>query len=132
MLHINDLSYRIDGRPLFEHATAAIADGHKVGLVGRNGTGKTTLLRLIAGEVHPDGGTVGFPKNATIAHVLQEAPGGQESLLETVLAAHSELAALSAEAETADDPHRIGEIHTRLSDIDAHSAPARAARILSG
>jgi ATP-binding cassette subfamily F protein 3 len=132
MLHINDLSYRIQGRPLFEQATAAIPDGHKVGLVGRNGTGKTTLLRLIAGEIHPDDGSINFPKNATIAHVSQEAPGGPSSLLETVMAAHSELAALSAEAETAEDAHRIAEIHTRLSDIDAHSAPARAARILSG
>ncbi len=132
MLHINDLSFRIEGRPLFEHATAAIPDGHKVGLVGRNGTGKTTLLRLISGELHPDDGAVGFPKNARLAHVSQEAPGGPETLLETVLAAHTELAALTAEAETADCPHRIGEIHTRLTDIDAHSAPARAARILSG
>ena len=132
MLHINDLSYRIQGRPLFEHATAAIPDGHKVGLVGRNGTGKTTLLRLIAGEIHADDGAINFPKNATIAHVSQEAPGGPETLLETVMAAHSELASLSAEAETAEDAHRIAEIHTRLSDIDAHSAPARAARILSG
>ncbi len=132
MLHINDLSYRIQGRPLFEHATAGIPDGHKVGLVGRNGTGKTTLLRLIAREIHPDDGAINFPRNATIAHVSQEAPGGPETLLETVLAAHAELAALSAEAETAEDAHRIAEIHTRLSDIDAHSAPARAARILSG
>ena len=79
MLHINDLSYRIQGRPLFEQATAAIPDGHKVGLVGRNGTGKTTLLRLIAGEIHPDDGSINFPKNATIAHVSQEAPGGPET-----------------------------------------------------
>ena len=132
MLHINDLSYRIEGRLLFEQATAAIPDGHKVGLVGRNGTGKTTLLRLISGEIHADDGSISFPKSATIAHVSQEAPGGPESLLETVLAAHAELAALSAEAETAEDAHRIAEIHTRLSDIDAHSAPSRAARILSG
>ncbi len=132
MLHINDLSYRIEGRPLFENATAAIPQGHKAGLVGRNGTGKTTLLRLIAGEIAPDEGSISFPKNARLAHVSQEAPGGRESLLETVLAAHAELAALSAEAETARDPHRISEIHTRLSDIEAHSAPARAARILSG
>src|SRR5208337_1540286 len=102
MLHINDLSYRIEGRPLFEHATAGIPDGHKVGLVGRNGTGKTTLLRLIAGEIHADDGTMSFPRNATIAHVSQEAPGGPSSLLETVLAAHAELAALSAAAETED------------------------------
>jgi len=132
MLHINDLSFRIEGRPLFEHATAAIPEGHKVGLVGRNGTGKTTLLRLIAGELHADDGTIGYPKNARLAHVSQEAPGGPETLLETVLAAHTELAELTAEAETAHDPHRISEIHTRLGDIDAHSAPARAARILSG
>jgi ATP-binding cassette subfamily F protein 3 len=132
MLHINDLSYRIEGRPLFEHATAGIPEGHKVGLVGRNGTGKTTLLRLIAGEIAPDDGSIGYPKHARLAHVSQEAPGGPETLLETVLAAHTELAALSAEAETAIDPHRISEIHTRLIDIDAHSAPARAARILSG
>ena len=132
MLHINDLSFRIEGRPLFEHATAAIPEGHKVGLVGRNGTGKTTLLRLIAGELHPDDGSISFPKNARLANVSQEAPGGPETLLETVLAAHTELAALTAEAETAHDPHRISEIHTRLADIDAHSAPARAARILSG
>ena len=132
MLHINDLSFRIEGRPLFEHATVAIPEGHKVGFVGRNGTGKTTLLRLIAGELHPDDGSIGFPKNARLAHISQEAPGGPETLLETVLAAHTELAALTAEAETAHDPHRISEIHTRLGDIDAHSAPARAARILSG
>jgi ATP-binding cassette subfamily F protein 3 len=132
MLHINDLSFRMEGRPLFEHATAGIPEGHKVGLVGRNGTGKTTLLRLIAGEIHPDEGSITFPKNARLAHVSQEAPGGPETLLETVLAAHTELAALNAEAETADDPHRIGEIHTRLLDLDAHSANARAARILAG
>jgi ATP-binding cassette subfamily F protein 3 len=132
MLHINELSYRIEGRPLFENATAAIPEGHKVGLVGRNGTGKTTLLRLIAGEMAPDGGTIGLPRNARLAHVSQEAPGGPETLLDTVLAAHTELAALTAEAETAHDPHRISEIHTRLADLDAHSAPSRAARILSG
>ena len=131
-MHINDLSFRIEGRPLFEHATVAIPEGHKVGFVGRNGAGKTTLLRLIAGELHPDDGSIGFPKNARLAHISQEAPGGPETLLETVLAAHTELAALTAEAETAHDPHRISEIHTRLGDIDAHSAPARAARILSG
>jgi ATP-binding cassette subfamily F protein 3 len=75
MLHINDLSYRIEGRPLFEHATAGIPEGHKVGLVGRNGTGKTTLLRLIAGEIAPDDGSIGYPKHARLAHVSHKAPG---------------------------------------------------------
>jgi ATP-binding cassette subfamily F protein 3 len=132
MLHINDLSYRIQGRPLFEKATAGIPEGHKVGLVGRNGAGKTTLLRLIAGQIAPDDGSISYPKNARLGYLTQEAPGGPESLLETVLAADKERAALLAEAETAQDAARIGEIHTRLGDIEAHSAPARAARILSG
>jgi len=132
MLHINDLTYRIEGKPLFENATAAIPAGHKIGLVGRNGTGKSTLLRLITGEVAPDGGSISIPKNARIGQVAQEAPGGPDSLLDTVLAADTERARLLCEAETATCPERIAETHLRLNDIDAHSAPARAASILAG
>ncbi len=132
MLHINDLTYRIEGRLILDHATAAIPDGHKVGLVGRNGAGKTTLLRLLKGEISPDDGSISIPRNVRIGHVAQEAPGGDATLIEWVLAADTERASLLAEAEHAIDPHRIGEIHIRLTDIDAHSAPARAAQILSG
>jgi ATP-binding cassette subfamily F protein 3 len=132
MLHINDLTYRIEGRVLFDQASAAIPAGHKVGLVGRNGTGKTTLLRLIQGEIAPDDGSIGWPKNARVGGVAQEAPNGEESLVETVLSADQERAALLAEAETATDPARIAEIQLRLHDIGAHSAPARAAQILAG
>ena len=132
MLHMNDLSLRIEGRLLLDGATAAIPSGHKVGLVGRNGTGKTTLLRLVTGELTPDAGSITTPKGVRIGHVAQEAPGGEETLLEWVLSADTERAALLAEAEHATDPHRIGEIHLRLTDIDAHSAPARAAEILAG
>ncbi|HEX2337059.1 MAG TPA: ABC-F family ATP-binding cassette domain-containing protein, partial [Hyphomicrobiaceae bacterium] len=132
MLHINDLSYRIEGRLLFDQATAGIASGHKVGLVGRNGSGKTTLLRLIAGELSPDEGRVNVPRATRIGSVAQEAPGGPESLIDFVLAADRERTRLLAEAETAHDPGRIADIHERLSDIDAHAAPARAARILAG
>jgi len=132
MLHINDLIYRIEGRQLFDATSAGIPDRHKVGLVGRNGTGKTTLLRLIAGEISPDDGEIRTPKNARIGLVSQEAPGGPESLLDTVLAADLERARLLADAETETNPNRIAEIHTRLSDIDAHTAPSRAAAILSG
>ena len=95
MLHINGLTYRIEGKPLFEGATAAIPAGHKVGLVGRNGTGKSTLLRLITGEIAPDGGSISIPKRAHIGQVAQEAPGGPESLLDTVLAADAERAPCS-------------------------------------
>ena len=87
MLHINDLTYRIEGRMIFDKATAGIPAGHKVGLVGRNGSGKTTLLRLIAGELHPDDGGIRVPRATRIGWVAQEAPGGPDSLIEFVLAA---------------------------------------------
>ena len=132
MLHINNIVFRIEGRLLLDQATAALPQGHKVGLVGRNGSGKSTLLKLITGEWHAEAGSISVPRNARIGTVAQEAPGGDSSLLETVLAADRERADLLAEAETARDPHRISEIQMRLADIDAHSAPARAATILAG
>ena len=132
MLHINDLTFRIGGRLLFEDATLHIPKGHKVGLVGRNGTGKSTLFKLITGDYPADGGSIGLRQGARLGMVAQEAPAGPESLLDTVLAADVERADLLAESESASDPHRIGDIHTRLADIDAHTAPSRAARILSG
>lgn len=132
MLHINELTYRVDGKVILENATAGIPPGHKVGLVGRNGCGKTTLLRLISGELGSDDGSITMPKNARLGIVSQEAPGGPESLLETVLAADIERANLLSEAETCTDPGRIGDIQVRLVDIDAHSAPSRAATILAG
>jgi len=132
MLHINGLTYRIGGRLLLEDASVAVPEGHKVGIVGRNGVGKSTLFRLILGEIPSEGGSVTLPRNARIGTVAQEAPGGPESLLATVMAGDAELTALHAEAETATDPHRIAEIQTRLADMDAHSAESRAATILSG
>ena len=132
MLHINDLTYRIEGRPLFTQATLAISQGHKVGLVGRNGTGKSTLFRLIKGDISPDDGEINLRKNMRLGAVDQEVPSGPQSLMTTVLAADRERSSLLAEAETAADPLRIAAIHTRLADIDAYSAEARAGSILSG
>ncbi|MFN3743273.1 MAG: ABC-F family ATP-binding cassette domain-containing protein [Hyphomicrobiaceae bacterium] len=132
MLHVNDLTYRIEGRPILSGATCAIPSGHKVGLVGRNGAGKTTLFKLIIGDLAPDDGTISIPRGLKVGHVAQEAPGGPESLIEWVLAQDKERAALLAEAETARDPDRIAAIHERLGDIDAHAAPSRAAQILAG
>jgi ATP-binding cassette, subfamily F, member 3 len=132
MLHLNDLTYRIDGKLLFDGASATIPTGHKVGLVGRNGVGKTTLLRLLLGEIELESGTIRVPRNARIGTVAQEAPSGEQSLIETVLAADGERAALLGEADHTVDPHRIAEVQTRLADIDAHAAPARAATILAG
>ncbi|WP_417741246.1 ABC-F family ATP-binding cassette domain-containing protein [Salipiger sp.] len=132
MLRIDDISYSVEGRPLFEGASAVIPAGHKVGLVGPNGAGKTTLFRLIRGELTLDGGEIGMPERARIGGVAQEAPASDVSLIETVLAADIERAALMAEAETATDAHRIAEVQTRLADIDAWSAEGRAASILKG
>jgi len=132
MLHINELTYRIEGRIIFDRAAAGIPAGHKVGLVGRNGAGKTTLLRLIAGELAPDDGGISVPRATRIGWVAQEAPGGPSSLIDFVLAADRERARLLAEAETAQDPARIADIHQRLVDIGAYAAPAKAARILAG
>lgn len=132
MLHINDLTYRIEGRLILDHATAGIPAGHKVGLVGRNGTGKTTLLKLIIGELSAEDGSISVPRSTRIGHVAQEAPGGAHTLIDWVLAADEERAALLDEAEVATEPNRIAEIQIRLNDIDAFSAPARAAQILSG
>jgi len=132
MLTFSELTYRIGGRTLIETASAQINSGWKVGLVGRNGAGKSTLLHLILGELQPDAGEVGLQKGLRVGTVEQEAPGGDATPIEMVLAADTERAALLHEAEEAHDPHRIGEIHARLMDIDAHSAPARAAAILAG
>jgi len=132
MLTIDGLTYRIAGRPLLEGASARLPAGSRTGLVGRNGTGKSTLLRLIAGDAAPDAGEIVLRKGARIGTVAQEAPSGAQTPLQAVLAADSERAALLAEAETARDAHRIAAIHERLADIDAHRAEARAAAILAG
>lgn len=132
MLSIKDISYSVDGRPLFEGASARIPAGHKVGLVGRNGSGKTTLFRLIRGELVLEGGDISLPTRARIGGIAQEVPSSSTSLLETVLSADTERAELMAESETATDPHRIADIQHRLADIDAWSAEGRAAAILKG
>jgi ATP-binding cassette subfamily F protein 3 len=132
MLHVNDLVYRIAGRPIFDRATVAVSDGQKVGLVGRNGSGKSTLLRLIAGELQPDAGSIGVRNSARLGTVPQDPPGGGDSVLDCVLAADRERSALLAEAESSTDAARLAEIHHRLEDIAAAAAPARAGAILHG
>jgi ATP-binding cassette subfamily F protein 3 len=132
MLKISDITYSVDGRTLVEHATVTIPTGHKVGLVGRNGSGKTTLFRVIRGEMVLDTGNVSIPKGWKIGGVSQEVPGNEVSLINTVLRADTEREALLVEAETATDPARIAEVQTRLADIEAWSAEARAATILRG
>jgi ATP-binding cassette subfamily F protein 3 len=132
MLSITDISIRIAGRLLIDQSSAQIVPGARVGFVGRNGVGKSTLFQAIRGELPIETGTIAIPPRWRIGSLAQEAPDGPESLIEVVLKADLERHALLQEAETAHDPHRIADIQTRLVDIDAHSAPARAAAILSG
>src|SRR6266446_595217 len=132
MLTLSGLTYRIGGRTLIDQANAQIAEGSKVGLVGRNGAGKSTLLDLIRGALQPDDGTIELPRGHRIGFLAQEAPRGAATPLETVLAADGERARLLAEREAGPEPLRIAEIETRLVEIGAHAAPSRAARILAG
>jgi ATP-binding cassette subfamily F protein 3 len=132
MLGINEVTYRIGGRTLLDHATVTLPANSRVGLVGRNGAGKTTLFRIITGEITPELGEVKLPPRTRIGRLAQEAPDGPEHLIEVVLAADRERTQLLAEAETEREPSRIAEIQTRLADIGAYSAPARAAEILAG
>lgn len=132
MLHIDSLTYRIGGRVLFEDASVSVSNRHKVGLVGRNGAGKSTLLRLIMGELEADSGGIKIQRNTRVGTVAQQTPEGDQTPREFVLEADTERSALLTEAETAEDPTRIAEIHARLADIGSETAPARAAAILAG
>jgi ATP-binding cassette subfamily F protein 3 len=132
MLSINDISIRIAGRLLIDSSSAQIVPGARVGFVGRNGVGKSTLFNAIRGDLPTETGSISIPPRWRIGSLAQEAPDGPESLIDVVLKADLERDALLREAEEAHDPSRIADIQTRLVDIDAHSAPARAAAILSG
>src|SRR6266540_1178036 len=132
MRSMTDISVRIAGRLLIDNSSVQIVPGARVGFVGRNGVGKSTLFHAIRGDLPTESGSITLPPRWRIGSLAQEAPDGPESLVNVVLKADLERDALLQEAETAHDPHRIAEIQTRLVDIDAHSAPAREAAILSG
>jgi ATP-binding cassette subfamily F protein 3 len=132
MFTLDGISVRLGGHLILDRASASLPPEAHVGLVGRNGAGKSTLLKLIAGVYEADEGRIEAPSGLRIGYIDQEVPGGAVTPFETVLAMATERTALLAEAEHAADHHRIGEIHERLNAIDAHGAPARAARILAG
>jgi ATP-binding cassette subfamily F protein 3 len=132
MLQITNLTYLIEGRTLFENANLTLPAGSKAGFVGRNGSGKTTLFKILQGEIAPDGGSFEIHQRARIGAVAQEAPATADSVMDIVLSADKERLALLAEAETVTDPNRIGEVYTRLAEIESHSAEARASAVLKG
>ena len=132
MLTIDNLTYRIQGRILLDNASAKLAAGWKVGLIGRNGTGKSTLLRLIRESADDSDGSIRIGKAARLGWVAQEVEASDRTLLDETLAAHTERARLMHEAETVLDPQELANVHERLTAIDAWSGDARAATILSG
>jgi len=131
MLQLDSLTFNAWGRRFFDKASVNIPPTAKVGIAGRNGVGKSTLFKLILGELQPDGGSIELPRGARIGAVAQEHPATSVTLIETILEADAERHALYTELETA-EPERMGEIWGRLIEIDADRAPARAAEILSG
>ena len=132
MINFKEISFSIGGVQLFENTSAFVPTGHKVGIVGRNGTGKTSLFKLVLNELTLDSGIIEVPKNYKIGAVAQEAPSTEETLINTVLSADIERTNLLNDLETETDPNKIANMHIRLSDIDAYSAEARASSILSG
>jgi ATP-binding cassette subfamily F protein 3 len=132
MLNLNGITVRLGGRTILDRATASLPPRSRVGLIGRNGAGKSTLMKVMIGQLEPDDGSIEMPRRTRIGYIAQEAPSGDATPFETVLAADTERARLLHDSETGHDPDRLGEIHERLIAIDAYTAPARASRILVG
>ncbi len=132
MLTIDNVTVRLGGRAILERASATVPVGARVGLIGRNGAGKSTLMKALIGEIEPDDGEISKPSRARIGYIAQEAPSGNMTPEQVVLASATERAELLKELETCTDMDRMGDVHERLLAIDAYSAPARAAKILNG
>ncbi|PCD04589.1 glycosyl transferase family 1 [Sphingomonas spermidinifaciens] len=132
MLNLNDVTVRLGGRTIIDGASARLPPKGRIGLIGRNGAGKTTLVRTITGAIEADAGSIDMPRGARLGYIAQEAPAGDRTPFETVLAADTERAALMIESETCEDPDRLGDVYERLIAIDAYTAPSRAAQILVG
>jgi ATP-binding cassette subfamily F protein 3 len=133
MLNLNGITVRLGGRTILDRATAALPPYSRIGLIGRNGAGKSTLMKVMIGSLEADDGSLEMPKGTRIGYIAQEAPAGESTPFDTVLAADTERAALMLESEQEGlDPDRMAEVHERLIAIDAYTAPARASRILVG
>ncbi|EEG09006.1 ATP-binding cassette domain-containing protein [Pseudogulbenkiania ferrooxidans] len=135
MIQLQNLSLRRGLKELLNNASITLNPGYKVGVVGANGAGKSSLFALLMGQLHADSGDATVPAHWTIAHVAQETPALECSALDYVLDGDAELRQLQrklAEAEQANDGAAIGQLHGELDHIDGYAAPARAAKLLTG
>ncbi len=132
MLTINNLTYKVGSRTLIEDSSVNVMDGWKVGLIGQNGTGKSTLFKLIAGELHADAGTISLSQRQRFGMVRQDIEDTETPLIEMVVNAHEEMSALMKATETEEDPNKLGDIYARLIELDAYAAPSKAAILLTG
>ncbi len=132
MIALNKVDFYIQGRHLLEDVSFQIGPKQHVGLVGRNGTGKTTIFKIIQGKLHVDGGSVEIAKNWKVLSVDQNMPDEDLCPLEYLMNKDTERVALLKELEGLEDVNRMCEIYDRLNQIDAYTAEARAAFLLKG
>jgi ATP-binding cassette subfamily F protein 3 len=132
MIKLENITVRIAGRTLIENLTLNLNEGHRYGLVGRNGTGKSTLFKVLLKTLHADEGEIEIPSRARLGHVAQEAPAGLTTPLEAVMAADTERLELMQKLESGNEPENMADIYDRLIAIDAFTAESRASEILSG
>ena len=135
MLNFSDVTIRRGPRVLFANATFGLFRGEKVGITGENGSGKSSLLALVQGDLQADAGTFEMPSNLAIAHVSQELVATDEAAIEFVLDGDAELRAIEqsiAEAEAHDDGLKLGDLHARYAAVGGYDARSRAGRLLHG
>ncbi|SEA15813.1 ATP-binding cassette domain-containing protein [Microbulbifer marinus] len=138
MINLQGVSLQRGGRELLHDADCRIFPGHKVGIIGANGCGKSTLFKLLLGQLESDSGRVEVPAGWRIAHMAQEVAASEQSALDYVLDGDSELRQLQQRLERAErgdgdsDGHQLAELHERMAAIDGYSGPARAAQLLDG
>jgi len=135
VLSLTGVALRRGPNLLFENVTLQVHAGQRLGLVGANGSGKSSLFAALLGELETDAGEIRLPAAAAIAHVAQQSPSGQRTALDYVLDGDAELRALQhdlGEARSRGQTSRLHDLFERFESIDGYAAEARAARLLSG